>query len=91
MGMVPPETAARLMAPTGRERRRWEACAQRRRTEANVAGLPLSLVIAIWLVGAMWIVALVSNYFSFSSDLIWSVLFLGTGVALIEWRALRNK
>jgi hypothetical protein len=51
-----------------------------------VAGLPLSLVIAIWLVGAMWIVALVSNYFSFSSDLIWSVLFLGTGVALIEWR-----
>jgi hypothetical protein len=24
MGMVPPETAARLMAPTGREGRRWE-------------------------------------------------------------------
>lgn len=56
-----------------------------------MAGLPLSLVIAIWLVGAMWIVALVSNYFSLSSDLIWSVLFLGTGVALIEWRASRNK
>ena len=52
-----------------------------------MAGLPLSLVIAIWLLGAMWIVALVSNYFGFSSDLIWSVLFLGTGVALIEWRA----
>jgi hypothetical protein len=39
----------------------------------------------------MWIVALVSNYFSLSSDLIWSVLFLGTGVALIEWRVSRNK
>src|SRR3984885_3375276 len=25
MGMVPPETAARLMAPTGRERRRWDS------------------------------------------------------------------
>jgi hypothetical protein len=56
-----------------------------------VAGLPLSLVIAIWLVGAMWIIALVSNYFSYSSHLIWSVLFLGTGVPLVEWRALGNK
>jgi hypothetical protein len=56
-----------------------------------MAGLPPSLAIAFWLVGALWIVALVSNYFGFSSDLIWFVLFLGTGVALIEWRALRNK
>jgi hypothetical protein len=59
--------------------------------EAKMAGLPPSLAIAFWLVGALWIVALVSNYFGFSSDLIWFVLFLGTGVALIEWRALRNK
>jgi hypothetical protein len=56
-----------------------------------MAGPPPSLAIAIWLVGALWIVALVSNYFGFSSDLIWFVLFLGTGVALVEWRALRNK
>ena len=90
--MVPPETAARLMAPTGRKGVGGDSLRPASpNKEANVAGLPLSLVIAIWLVGAMWIVALVSNYFSFSSDLIWSVLFLGTGVALIEWRALRNK
>jgi hypothetical protein len=44
-----------------------------------MAGLPASLAIAIWLVGALWIVALVSNYFGFSSDIIWFVLFLGTG------------
>jgi hypothetical protein len=50
-----------------------------------MAGLPLSLAIAIWLVGAIWIVALVSHYFGYSSDLIWFVLFLGTGAALIEW------
>ena len=55
-----------------------------------VVGLPASLAIAIWLVGALWMVALVSNYFGFSSDLICFVLFLGTGAALIEWRALRN-
>jgi hypothetical protein len=56
-----------------------------------MAGLPASLCIAIWLVGALWIVALVSTYFGLSSDLIWFVLFLGTGAALVEWRALRNK
>ena len=55
-----------------------------------MVGLPASLAIAIWLVGALWMVALVSNYFGFSSDLICFVLFLGTGAALIEWRALRN-
>jgi hypothetical protein len=56
-----------------------------------MAGLPVSLAIAIWLVGAIWIVALASHYFGYSGDLIWFVLFLGTGAALIEWRTLRNK
>lgn len=56
-----------------------------------MAGLPPSLAIAIWLVGALWIVALVSQFFGYSSDPIWFVLFLGTGAALIEWRAVRNR
>ena len=59
--------------------------------EANMAGLPLSLVIAIWLVGAMWIVGLIAQFFGLSSDVVWFVLFLGTGAALVEWRARRNK
>jgi hypothetical protein len=56
-----------------------------------MAGLPPSLAIAIWLVGALWIVALVSHFSGYSSDLIWFVLFLGTGAALVEWRALKNR
>jgi hypothetical protein len=60
-------------------------------TEANMAGLPLSLVIAIWLLGAMWLVGLTAHFFGFSSDLVWFVLFLGTGAALVEWHARRNK
>jgi hypothetical protein len=56
-----------------------------------MAGLPIPLLIAIWLVGAMWIVGLTARYFGFSSDLVWFVLFLGTGVALAEWRAIRNR
>ena len=63
----------------------------RRRQRRAVAGLPLSLVIAIWLIGAMWIVGLTAHYFGYSSDLVWFVLFLGTGAALIEWQPRRNK
>ena len=55
-----------------------------------MAGLPVSLMIAIWLVGALWIVSLTARAFGFSSDLIWFVLFLGTGVALAEWHAIRR-
>ena len=56
-----------------------------------MAGLPIPLMIAIWLVGALWIVGLTARYFGFSSDVVWFVLFLGTGVGLLEWRASRNK
>jgi hypothetical protein len=55
-----------------------------------MAGLPGSLLISLWLVGALWIIGLTAYYFGFSSDLVWFVLFLGTGVALAEWRATRN-
>jgi hypothetical protein len=58
--------------------------------EATMAGLPLPLMIAIWLTGAIWVVGLAAYYFGFSSDLVWFVLFLGTGAGLLEWRGLRN-
>jgi hypothetical protein len=35
-----------------------------------MAGLPIHLAIAIWLVAAMWIVGLTVYYFGFSSDLV---------------------
>jgi hypothetical protein len=53
----------------------------KRLTRKTVA---LSLIIAIWLAGAMWIVGLAAYYFGFSSDLVWFVLFLGTGAGLVE-------
>jgi hypothetical protein len=56
-----------------------------------MAGLPVSLMIGFWLVGAMWVVGLSARYFGFSSDLVWFVLFLGTGVALLEWRAAQKR
>jgi len=55
-----------------------------------MAGLPLSLVIGIWFVGAMWAVGLVAYFLEMSSDMLWFVLILGSGIAGAEWRAIRN-
>lgn len=55
-----------------------------------MAGLPTSLVIALWFVGAVWAVAVTTYFFDVSSDVVWLVLFLGTGTALFEWRS-RNR
>jgi hypothetical protein len=46
-----------------------------------MAGIPLSVVIATWLVGATWIVGLTAHYFGFSSDFVRFVLCLGIGAA----------
>jgi hypothetical protein len=56
-----------------------------------MTGLPVSLIIGIWLVAAMWIVGLTAYCFNFPSELVWFMLFMGTGVALIEWRARTQK
>jgi hypothetical protein len=56
-----------------------------------MAGLPIPLTIAIWLVAAMWTAGPAAYYVGFSSHFIWLLLFLGSGAALAEWRALRNR
>jgi hypothetical protein len=80
------------MAPTGRKASVGTILLPARlNLEATMAGLPLPLMIAIWLTGAMWVVGLAAYYFGFSSDLVWFVLFPGTGAGLLEWRGLRNR
>ena len=79
------------MAPTGRKASVGTLLLPARlNLEATMAGLPIPLIIAIWLVGAMWIVGLAGYYLGYSSDLVWFVLFLGTGTGLVEWRASQN-
>lgn len=48
-----------------------------------MAGVPASL--AIWLVVSLWVVDGVACILGYRSELVWFVLFLGTGVALAEW------
>jgi hypothetical protein len=53
-------------------------------------GLPASLSIALWLVGCVWIVALVGYYFEMPSEFVWMLLLVGIGAALFEWSARRK-
>ena len=53
-----------------------------------MAGLPVSLAIAIWFVAV--VVGAVAYYLDYSAEFIWLTLFLGMGVALAEWRLTKN-
>jgi hypothetical protein len=39
----------------------------------------------IWLVGAAWVVALMVYLLDVPVEIVWMVLFLGTGTGIIEW------
>jgi hypothetical protein len=56
-----------------------------------MSSLPVSLLIAIWLVAASWLVGLSVYLFGFSSDIVWLVLCAGTGTAIVEWRTYRDR
>jgi hypothetical protein len=56
-----------------------------------MAGLPLSLKIAIWFVGALWLVGGVAYQFGYTANLVWFALILGTGTAVAEWRMFRDR
>ena len=54
-----------------------------------MAGLPVSLIIAIRLVVTTWIVGAVALCFGFGPEPVWLALFLGTGVAVVEWNVFK--
>jgi hypothetical protein len=49
-----------------------------------MAGLPVSLIIAIWLVVTTWIVGVVAYWFEIGPEPVWLTLFLSAGVAVVE-------
>ena len=55
-----------------------------------MAGLPFPLIVAIRLVVATWIVGAVAYCFGFGPEPVWLALFLGTGVAVVEWHLFQN-
>jgi hypothetical protein len=39
---------------------------------------------------ALWVVGAMAYYFDYSAEFTWLTLFLGMGVALAEWRLIKN-
>lgn len=56
-----------------------------------MAGLPVSLIIAIRLVVTTWIVGAVALCLGFGPEPVSLALFLGTGVAVVEWHIFQNE
>ena len=52
-----------------------------------MAGLPVSLKIAMYFVAALWVVGAVAYCFDYPAELVGLAGFLGLGVAFAEWRA----
>ena len=50
----------------------------------TMAGLPVSLIIAIWLVVTIWIVGVLAHWFEIGPEPVWLARFLGAGVAVVE-------
>jgi hypothetical protein len=62
----------------------------RPRKGEQMAGLPVSLIVAIWLVVTTWIVGVVAYCFGFSPESVWLTFLLGAGVAVVEWRLFQK-
>jgi len=63
------------------------ASAPANRKGAQVAGLPTSLSIALWLVGSIWLVAIVSHVLGAAREIVWVTLAAGIIAAVVEWLA----
>jgi hypothetical protein len=55
-----------------------------------VRNLPPSLVIALWLTGAIWFVALLLYEFGVHHHVLYATFLFGLAAACIEWRTSRR-
>jgi hypothetical protein len=90
---VPPDTAVRLMTPTGRSRvgRSYFLPAAPSKTGRKMTGIPTETAIALWVAGSCWAIALVVYLFDGPPDLIFLVLGFGalTGVTELILRKMK--
>jgi hypothetical protein len=56
-----------------------------------MARVPESLQIALWIVGSVWLLAILALLFGFDAEAIWAALVFGTVVGLWEWQARRRR
>jgi len=53
--------------------------------------LPTSLSIALWLVGSIWLVALLAHVFDAPHEIVFATLIFGVFSGVVEWLALRRR
>jgi hypothetical protein len=53
--------------------------------------LPPSLSIALWLVGSIWLVALLAHVFDAPREIVFAALIFGLFSGVAEWLALRRR
>jgi hypothetical protein len=56
----------------------------------QMAGLPTSLSIAFWLVGSIWLVAILAHVFDAPQQIVHATLAFGAVAGLVEWLAARR-
>ena len=52
-----------------------------------MTGLPLSLRIALWFAGAIWLVAVAVSVFDAPAEIVCGAFFMGLIAAAVEWLA----
>jgi hypothetical protein len=53
--------------------------------------LPPSLSIALWLIGSIWLVALLAHVFDAPREIVFAALIFGLFSGAAEWLALRRR
>jgi hypothetical protein len=56
----------------------------------QMTGLPASLSIAFWLVGSIWLVAIVAHILDAPHQIVYAALAFGVIAGVIEWLAVRG-
>jgi hypothetical protein len=55
-----------------------------------MAKLPPSLAIALWIVGSIWLVALVAHIFDAPHEIVYAALVFGLLAGVAEWLAVKR-
>jgi hypothetical protein len=56
----------------------------------QMAGLPASLSIAFWLVGSIWLVAIMAHILDAPHQVVYAALALGVIAGIVEWLVVKG-
>jgi hypothetical protein len=57
----------------------------------QMAGLPRSLSIGLWLVGSIWLIAIIAHVFDAPHEIVHAALAFGLLAGVMEWLAFKGR